>query len=133
VQFHQRFVHDAVGLAHLLLQQVQLLPRAMVVVGQNQIQIVGAGVNDTERLAEIVNQSADEGPSLLPQRVLARGGNLGRECEHLILNSGGSVDYNPGILRRKRIYAGILRRQIAHLYGTSIPSANRLLATSGRI
>jgi hypothetical protein len=84
-----------------------LLPRTAIVGRQYQIQIVGAGIDHAERLAEIVNQAAHVWPNPLLERVGERGGDIGIECEHLNLNSGGEDDYNPVVMECKYIYAGI--------------------------
>jgi hypothetical protein len=70
-------MHDAVGFAHLLLQQFQLLPRPMIRGRQHQIQIVGARIDYAQRLAEVVNEDAHNRPNVLWKRV---GGSFGREC-----------------------------------------------------
>jgi hypothetical protein len=85
VQAQQGFMQNAVGLAHLLLQQLQLFSRGVVGRRQNQIQIVGAGVDHAQRLAEVVNKDADDGPSPLLGRT---GGDIGGECKHVDLDSG---------------------------------------------
>ena len=55
VKLHQRLVHDAIRVADLLLKQVQLLPRAAVRLGQDQVQIIGASFNHAEGLAQIMD------------------------------------------------------------------------------
>ncbi|MGA2736689.1 MAG: hypothetical protein ABSG65_04485 [Bryobacteraceae bacterium] len=74
-------MHDAVGFAHLLLQQFQLLPRTSICGRQDQIQIVGAGVDHTERLAQIVYKNAHNGPNPLLERI---GGDVGSKCGHVM-------------------------------------------------
>jgi hypothetical protein len=69
VHLQEGFVQNAIGLAHLLLQQFQLLPRTQIGGRQNQVQIVGAGIDHAERLAEVVNQAAYDGPDPLRVRV----------------------------------------------------------------
>jgi hypothetical protein len=72
-------MHDAVGLADLLLQQFQLLPRTKVGGRQHQIQVVRARIDHAERLAEVVNQDAHNGPNPLLKRI---GGDVGSKCGH---------------------------------------------------
>lgn len=76
-------MQNAVGLSHLLLQQFQLLPRAAIGGRKHQIQIIGAGIDHAERLAEVVNQAADHGPSARLERIGEGSGNFGSECEHI--------------------------------------------------
>ena len=76
-------MQDAVGLAHLLLQQFQLLPRAAIGGRQYQIQIIGAGVNHTERLAEMVNEAAHLRAGAGLERIGERVMDIGGECKHV--------------------------------------------------
>jgi hypothetical protein len=80
VQIEQGFVQNTVGLAHLLLQQFQLPPGAMIIGRENQIQIVGASVDDTERLAQIVYETAHERQESFLERFGRQGGNIRGEC-----------------------------------------------------
>jgi len=91
VQLQQGFMQNAVGLAHLLLQQFQLPPRPEIRGRQYQIQVIGAGIDHTERLAEVVNEAAHNGPNPLLERFGERGGDIRSESEHVNLNSGAST------------------------------------------
>jgi hypothetical protein len=106
VQLQQGFMQNAVGLAHLLLQQLQLSPRTVIVGRQYQIQIVGAGVNHAERLAEVVNQDTHDGPNPLRNRI---GGDIGSECKHVNLNSGVTMIITQVYPSASIIYAGLLQ------------------------
>ncbi|MGO4884206.1 MAG: hypothetical protein ACLP59_25810 [Bryobacteraceae bacterium] len=58
-------MQDAIGFADLLLQELQLFPRTPIGGRQNQIQIIGAGVDHAEWLAQVVNQAAHDRPNIL--------------------------------------------------------------------
>jgi hypothetical protein len=60
-----------------------LSPRAVIGGRQHQIQIVGARIDHAERLAEVMNEDAHDGPDLLLERI---GGDIGSKCEHVNLN-----------------------------------------------
>ncbi len=61
MQLHKGLVHDAIRVADLLLKQVQLLARAAVRIGQDQVQIIGACFNHAEGLAQIMDQYRHNG------------------------------------------------------------------------
>jgi hypothetical protein len=46
-----------------------LLPRTTIVARQYQIQIVGAGIDHAERLAEVVDEAAHDWPNPLLERI----------------------------------------------------------------
>ncbi|HTT60210.1 MAG TPA: hypothetical protein VMG35_00160 [Bryobacteraceae bacterium] len=69
-------MQHAVGLANLLLEQLQLLPRPVVRGRQHKIQIVGAGIDHAERLTEVVDEAADHGPDDLLEAISVGDGKI---------------------------------------------------------
>jgi hypothetical protein len=75
MQIQQRIVQNAIRFTDLLLQQLQLLTSTVVMRGQNQIQIIGTGVDNAERLAQFVYQDTHHRPDFFLHGI---GGEIGR-------------------------------------------------------
>jgi hypothetical protein len=120
----ERFADHAIGIAHLLVQKFQLLACPWFRLRQDHAEVVRADLNHTERLADIVQNPAQDDPHLLLLKravrlAIGRGtpGNSRRcdfrfygDCRHSNFETRGRwMNYNPVVAECKNYLRTILR------------------------